>query len=70
MAYQPNLVVRQFGLCQFIPKSLFSSLELITNILCGHPWSVIQEDLETIWEKLTTTPLHSLSTNLLLHQRV
>lgn len=50
VAYQPNLVARQFGLCQFIPKSLFSSQELLTNILCGQPWSEIQEELETIWE--------------------
>lgn len=25
VAYQPNLVARQFGICQFIPKSLYSS---------------------------------------------
>jgi hypothetical protein len=48
VAYQPNLVARQFGLCQFIPKSLYSSPDLLTNILCDQPWSMIQEDLETL----------------------
>lgn len=42
VAYQPNLVARQFGLCQLIPKSLYSSPDLLTNILCDQPWSVIQ----------------------------
>ncbi|XP_050895889.1 uncharacterized protein LOC127102579 [Lathyrus oleraceus] len=35
VAYQPNLVARQFGLCQFIPKPIFSSQELLANILYG-----------------------------------
>jgi hypothetical protein len=51
VAYQPNLVARQFGLCQFVPKSLFSSLDILTNILCDQPWSMIQEDVEALWAK-------------------
>jgi hypothetical protein len=50
VAYQPNLVARQFGLYQFIPKPLFSSQELLANILCGQPWSEIEEELESIWK--------------------
>lgn len=50
VAYQPNLVARQFGLCQFIPKPMFSSQELLVNILCGQPWSEVEEELENIWK--------------------
>ncbi|KAI5394489.1 hypothetical protein KIW84_061232 [Lathyrus oleraceus] len=56
VAYQPNLVARQFGLCQFIPKSLFSSQELLANILYGQPWSEIEEELETIWKNRPRLP--------------
>lgn len=42
VSYKPNLVARQFGLCQFVPKSLYSSLDILTNILCDQPWSMIQ----------------------------
>ncbi|XP_050916401.1 uncharacterized protein LOC127131528 [Lathyrus oleraceus] len=56
VAYQPNLVARKFGLCQFIPKSLFSSQELLANILCGQPWSKIEEELETIWKNRPRLP--------------
>ncbi|KAI5398847.1 hypothetical protein KIW84_064290 [Lathyrus oleraceus] len=56
VAYQPNLVARQFGLCQFIPKSVFSSQELLANILYGQPWSEIEEELETIWKNRPRLP--------------
>lgn len=50
VAYQPNLVARQFGICQFVPKSLFYSLDILTNILCDKPWSVVKEDVEALWK--------------------
>ncbi|XP_050897207.1 uncharacterized protein LOC127104031 [Lathyrus oleraceus] len=56
VAYQPNLVARKFGLCQFIPKSLFSSQELLANILYGQPWSEIEEEIETIWKNRPRLP--------------
>ncbi|XP_050897203.1 uncharacterized protein LOC127104024 [Lathyrus oleraceus] len=58
VAYQPNLVARQFGLCQFVLKSLFSSLDMLRNILCDKPWNVVKEDVEALWEKRLR--LHSI----------
>lgn len=58
VAYQPNLVARQFGLCQFVPKSLFPSLDILTNILCDKPWNMVKEDVEVLWAKRPR--LHSI----------
>ena len=59
VAYQPNLVARQFGLCQLVPKSLFNSHELLIDIISGQPFKIIKEDIENIWARrptLTLTP--------------
>ena len=51
VSYQPNLVARQFGLCQFIPKSLFPSFEFLFNITSDQPYDVFRVDVENFLEK-------------------
>ena len=58
-AYQPNLVARQFGLFQIVPKSLYPSHELLMDILDDQIWEVVKETVATLWERrsiLTFTP--------------
>ena len=52
VSYQPNLVARQFGLCQFIAKSLFPSFGLLFNITSNQPYDVFRVDVENFWEKM------------------
>ena len=47
-AYQPNLVARQFGLYQIVPKSLYPSHELLMDILDNQGWEVIKETVATL----------------------
>src|ERR1043165_6936419 len=57
-AYQPNLVARQFGLCQIAPKSFYPSHELLIDVLDDRSWEVVRENIDTLWArraKLTFT---------------
>ena len=59
VAYQPNLVARQFGLCQLVPKSLFNSHELLVDIIIDQPFEMIKDDIGNLWARrptLTLTP--------------
>lgn len=50
-AYQPNLVARQFGLCQPIPKHLCPSYDVLVNITSDEEFSIIQEEVDQLWAK-------------------
>ena len=58
-AYQPNLVARQFGLCQIVPRSFYPFHELLIDVLDDQSWDVIKETVDTMWAhraNLTFTP--------------
>lgn len=51
VSYQPNLVPRKFVFCQFIPKSLFPSSDLLQNITRVRAYDVFRVDIENLWVK-------------------
>lgn len=58
-AYQPNLVARQFGLCQPTPKSMYPSYDVLVDITSDEEFEIIQEEVDQIWKErpqLTPTP--------------
>ena len=57
VAYQPNLVARQFGLYQLVPKYLFNSHELLVDIITDQPFEMIKDDIGNIWARRPTLNL-------------
>jgi hypothetical protein len=58
VAYQPNLVARQFGLCQTLPKSIFESPGLLNGVFANSPWGVIKTDYDDVCAKAPTIHLY------------
>lgn len=51
LAHQPNMVARQFGLCQITPKSLFPSYEVLAVITTGDDSDDIHAEVDALWKQ-------------------
>lgn len=51
LAHQPNMVARQFGLCQIIPKPLFPSYHVLSDIIAGESGDIVQEAVDALWKQ-------------------